>query len=99
MYSVSLDHRVQLLEHLVMFGKASGLVLAVNQFPVSFYIENAPAADNHLNFTFKLIFDRFRQTGGFRQIVSLLAVFNTDFHAFSPQFFVRRRSQFYSYIV
>jgi len=74
----------QRLENLAMLGKAPGSVLAVDQVAVDLHVEDAAPAFDELGLNVELVFDRFRQTGGLGQVVSISAVSDGDVHfAFS----------------
>lgn len=63
-----------------MFRKAAGLVLAEHQPVAGFDVENAAFTPDQLGINSELVFDRGRQTGSPRQVVSLRAVLDAHFH-------------------
>jgi hypothetical protein len=54
-------------------------MLIENQFPVHRHLENAAVAFFQVRLRPEFLFDRGRQTGGLRQIISLPAVGDLDF--------------------
>ena len=69
-----------------MLGKSAGFVSAVNELTVSLYVEDPTAASDELDLDLVFLFDRGRQTGGCRLVVSFSTVLDADFHAFPPNF-------------
>ena len=69
-----------------MLRESPGFVLAVNQFPIDLYVEDAPGPLNQFGLDAVLLLDRGRQTGGLRQVVSLHTVFDADLHSVCSEF-------------
>lgn len=67
-------------ENLRFLRKAAGGLLTENEFAVSDNLKHAAGAFEQLGFDGELLSDCFRQTGGFRQVVSLRAVRDRHFH-------------------
>jgi hypothetical protein len=63
-----------------VFGKPSGLMLRVNQLVVDLHVEDAAPPLDQLGINPELLFELFRQTGGFGEVVSLYAILNRDMH-------------------
>lgn len=68
-----------LLQHLAGFRESALFMLIENQFPVHRHLENAAVAFFQVRLRREFLFDRGRQTGGLRQIISLPAVGDLDF--------------------
>ena len=69
--------------HLCVFRKSAKIFLRKQQFPVNGKLENTPAPGNEdkvLNFIRIFCQYPLRQTGGSWKVVSLLAVFQLNFH-------------------
>jgi len=71
---------LQLRQDLFVCRKLAGLVFAVDVGPVDFDVEDASGAFDEFGTSSGVGFDGVRQTGGFRQVVSLSAVSNRDWH-------------------
>ena len=67
-----------------MLGKATLLVLGINQPPVDSHVEDAVAALDEFRLDAKFLLDRGRQTGGLGQVVSHPAVFDGELHRIRP---------------
>ena len=70
----------------MVLRKPPGFVLAVNDPAVNPYIEDAAGALDQLALDAVFCLNCGRQTGGLRQVVSLHAILDADFHTFSPDF-------------
>ncbi len=64
-----------------MVRKFPGLVLAVDQLAADSDVEDSAGALDQFGVDSELLLDRFRQTGGFRVVVSLHAVLDGHLHA------------------
>jgi hypothetical protein len=73
---------LELGKHFLVFGETVGLLLVPDLFVVHMHVEDAAGALDQLGFDTELLFDRFRQTGGSWEVVSLRAVFDGDVHWF-----------------
>ena len=67
-----------------MFGKPARLCLAVDQVAVDGHIEYAAGAFGQFGLDPECLVNRVRQTDGLGVVVSLHAVFDTDFHGRAP---------------
>ena len=65
---------------LIVRGKPTRLMFAVDQFTIDFHIEYPTWPFDQLRFCFKLTFNCIRQTSGLGKIVSRDAIGNADFH-------------------
>lgn len=74
------------VDHFVMFGKPSRLMLAPDLPAVDMHVENAAAAFDHFRVDVELFPDGIRQTDGLRQVVSLNAIFDGHMHDCSRLF-------------
>ena len=70
----------QPVQDLVVLGKAPRLVFAVDQVSVGFDVENTALALDELGLDSEFVLDRFRQTGGLGQVVSLHAIGDRHVH-------------------
>lgn len=75
---------VNRLQDFLVLWKASGIVLAVDQLPVDFHIEDAPTPLDHLTLDAHSFPNRLRQTGGLRCVISLNAVLDRNLHRRAP---------------
>ncbi len=63
-----------------MIRKTPDGFLAENDISIGRDVKNAAAAGDELGFHAELLLNRLRQTGGSREVVSLRAVGDRDFH-------------------
>ena len=89
-YRISADGRsgagrrcFDLVQYLVVFGKAADVVLVPDLRSVDAHVEHAATTFYQLRVDAELFLDRLRQTGGCRVVVSLYAVFDADVHSYS----------------
>ena len=66
----------QLTQNFLMCRKLTGLVLTVDESSIQLHVEDSSSASDQFRIDAGRFLDRFRQTGGFRCVVSLYAVFN-----------------------
>lgn len=76
----ALEQRAELVEDLVVLGKAAGLFLAEQELIAGFHVENSAVAGDELCFDVVCVLDRGRQTGGLGEVISLGAVGDADLH-------------------
>ena len=64
-----------------MFREPADVVLAPDLQVIDVHIEHPTRSFDQLRADVEFLLDRFRQTGGGGEVVSLSAVFDTDVHA------------------
>ena len=77
-------HGRDFVQHLVVFGEPPGLVFTVNQVTVGADVKDAAPTFDQLAIDAELVFDRIRQTGGLRVIVSFYTILDRDSHRLLP---------------
>lgn len=78
-YRLSNDRRER-FEHLVVLRESPDFVFAEDHLPVRLDVEDTTSARDQLGIDVIRILDCGRQTGGLREVVSLLAIRNADLH-------------------
>lgn len=72
-----------LAQHFVVLRESADVVLAPDLFAVHMHVEDAAGALDEFGLGPELLLDRFRQTGGTGEVVSLRAILDRDIHAWS----------------
>lgn len=73
-------HLLDLVDDFAMFRESPDFVFAPNRLAIGVDVEYAARSFDHCRFDLEDLPNLLRQTGGFRQIVSLNAVLDSDVH-------------------
>jgi len=76
----------ELIDYFTGMGKPPCFVFGKYGFPACYDLKNTTMSRDKLGFYAQSVVQFFRQTGGFRLIVSLGAVLDFDFHGIPPDY-------------
>ena len=82
---ISETEATHLVEHFLVFGKASCVLFGENEFPIDDDIELTGLTNGQFGRNVESIFDFGRETHGTRFVVSSVTIFDFDLHGWPPR--------------